>query len=473
MSFALAMPWAPAARCYCAPHRVLFTLALGEDPHRIPARSQVQAMGLERAETSGHGALDRVLRDFGGNVALSRLFDPADPAAGFDMTEHARGMSRTYVATFSDVTRIDETLDALRQLAVVTSASADYFITAGEAPVDATRGSVVPSDADHWPWRMIGADRARSIETGDAAVTTAVLDTGVARRHVELAGRLSTGFDAVHFSGSDLAQGLSLVGDYSHRDTDPDEENNPHGTACLAIIGGLGAAMPPGLAVATSLLPVRVLASALPPGSGATRKVLGLGALSDIDFAIKRAVDLGAKVLNCSFGTAEAVLLPGDPPPHADTTAYALDRGVVMVAASGNSGKEERYFPAAAEGVIAVGSVGARGAVSAFTTSGAHVALCAPGEAILSPAIDGYERVTGTSFAAPFVAGAAALLVARARRSARPMDSFALRKLLVDTSSAFPEPPGRQAGAGILDLPAALNAIDRMAATATTLGHVT
>jgi len=247
----------------------------------------------------------------------------------------------------------------------------------------------------------------------------------VARRHVELAGRLSTGFDAVHFSGSDLAQGLSLVGDYSHRDTDPDEENNPHGTACLAIIGGLGAAMPPGLAVATSLMPVRVLASALPPGSGATRKVLGLGALSDIDFAIKRAVDLGAKVLNCSFGTAEAVLLPGDPPPHADTTAYALDRGVVMVAASGNSGKEERYFPAAAEGVIAVGSVGARGAVSAFTTSGAHVALCAPGEAILSPAIDGYERVTGTSFAAPFVAGAAALLVARARRSARPMDSFA------------------------------------------------
>ena len=139
MSFALAIPWAPAARCYCAPQRLIFTLALGEDPDRIPPRSQVRALGIEPAGASGHGTLDRVLRDFGGKVALSRLYDPADPAAGFDLIEHARGMSRTYVAAFSDVTRIDQTLDALRQLSIVSSASADYFITAEEAP--ATAGS--------------------------------------------------------------------------------------------------------------------------------------------------------------------------------------------------------------------------------------------------------------------------------------------------------------------------------------------
>jgi subtilisin family serine protease len=473
MSFALAIPWAPAARCYCAPQRLIFTLALGEDPDRIPPRSQVRALGIEPAEASGHGALDRVLRDFGGNVALSRLYDPADPAAGFDLIEHARGMSRTYVAAFSDVTRIDQTLDALRQLSIVSSASADYFITAEEAPATAGQAGSPVSETDLWPWRMIGAEQARHMEPGDAAVTAAVLDTGAARRHAELAGRLSSGFDAVNFSGADLAQGLSLMGDYADRDTDPDEDSNPHGTACLAIIGGRGAAMPAGLSRATSLMPVRVLASALPPGSAGGRKVLGLGALSDIDFAINRAVNLGAKVLNCSFGTAESTLLPGDPKPHADTTAYALDRGVVMVAASGNSGREERYYPAAADGVIAVGAVGPQGAVSAFTTTGAHVALCAPGEAILSPAIDGYERVTGTSFAAPFVAGAAALVVARARRSARPMDSFSVRRLLVETASAFPQPPSRKAGAGILDLPAALGAVDRMVNTASTLGHVT
>ena len=61
MSFALAIPWAPAARCYCAPQRLIFTLALGEDPDRIPPRSQVRALGIEPADASGHGALDRVL----------------------------------------------------------------------------------------------------------------------------------------------------------------------------------------------------------------------------------------------------------------------------------------------------------------------------------------------------------------------------------------------------------------------------
>lgn len=473
MTAALAMPWAPAARCYCAPQRLIFTLALGEDPDRIPPRSLVRTLGVEPAQASGHGALDRVLRDFGGNVALSRLFDPADAWAGFDMIEHARGMSRTYVAAFSDVTRIDETLDALRQLSIISSASADYFITEEDASLLPRHDGRAVSEADLWPWQMIGADRARQMESGDAAITAAVLDTGAARRHAELAGRLSSGFDAVNFSRSDLAQGLSLLGDYADRDTDPDENTNPHGTACLAIIGGRGARMPPGLSQATSLMPVRVLASARSPGNGPARKVMGLGALSDIDFAINRAVNLGAKVLNCSFGTAEATLLPGDPPPHAETTAYALDRGVVMVAASGNSGREERYFPAAADGVIAVGAVGPQGSVSAFTTTGPHVAICAPGEAILSPSIDGYDRVTGTSFAAPFVAGAAALIVARARRSARPMDSASLRRVLVETASPFPQPPDRKAGAGILDLPAALNAVDRQVTTASTLGHAT
>jgi subtilisin family serine protease len=472
MTGLLSMPWAPQARCYCAPRRVIFTLALGEDPQTIPGRSHVRALGTEPARQTGHGALDRILSDFGGSVALERLFDPANADDGFDMTEHARGMSRTYLATFADVHRIDETLDALRQLAVVTSASADYFVTAEEAPVHAA-GLATAADP-LWPWRMIGAEAARRTETGDAAVTTAVLDTGAATRHVELAGRLSTGFDAVNFPGSDLSQGLSLIGDFGERDTDPDETDNPHGTACLVLIGGQGRAMPPGLAPATALMAVRVLASALSPGRAEGRKVVGLGALSDIDYAIKRAVDLGAKVLNCSFGTSESALLPDDPRPHSATSAYALDRGTVMVAASGNSGRRERYFPAATEGVIAVGSVGPEGEVSAFSTRGDHVALSAPGEAILTPSIDGYEFSTGTSFAAPLVAGAAALLVARARRRARPLDSAETRDLLIASAAPFAgddEPRG--AGAGILDLAAALAALDRRIATATTLGQAT
>lgn len=450
MSEALSIPWAPTARNYCAPRRLVFTLALGEDVQRIPARSMVMSFGMEPAVATGHGAVDRVLREFGGNVQLSRLHDPANNHDGFDLIEHAGGLSRTYVASFSDVHRLDETVDALRQLTVVTQASLDYFVTAQDAlPATTT------ADPD-WPWASIGADVARATETGDASITTAVLDTGAATGHAELAGRLSSGFDAVNFHSSELATGMSLIGDFGERDTDPAEANNPHGTACLAIIGGQGRAMPLGLSTETTLMPVRVLASAKAPG----RKIVGLGALSDIDYALKHSVDLGAKVLNCSFGTSENALRLDDPRPHEATTAYALARGAVVVAASGNSGKSERYFPAATEGVIAVGSHGPTGELSAFSTTGDHVALSAPGECIRTPGITGYEKATGTSFAAPFVAGAAALLIARARRKSRALDSVQTRDILIQSADPWDDPTAKGSGAGKLNIPAALRALD-------------
>lgn len=467
MSATFAMPWAPQARCYCAPRRLIFTLALGEDVSSLPARSDVRSRRCEAATRTGHGAVDRVLRTFGGNMALARLHDPAQARDGFDLLEHARGLSRTYVATFSDVHRLDQTVDTLRQLCVVVGACVDYIVSEKRlSPVGGDHGR----DDPRWPWRMVGADRTRTMEAGHPSVTTAVLDTGAATRHAELSGRLSTGFDAVNFSSSDLAAGLSLIGDFGTRDTDPTEAHNPHGTACLAIIGGHGREMPAGLSPASTLMPVRVLASARAPGRGTQGAVVGLGALSDIDYAMKRAVDLGAKVLNCSFGTSEDVLMPGDPIPHSETVSYALDRGAVLVAASGNSGKPERYHPAASDGVVAVGSVGPARHPSHFSATGDHVALLAPGENILTPSIDGYEFSTGTSFGAPFVAGAAALMVARARRAARPLDSAQVRRLLMASATPLQDPSLPGHGAGILNIPAALAMLDSDIATATSLG---
>ncbi|MEM1237641.1 MAG: S8 family serine peptidase [Pseudomonadota bacterium] len=465
MTLRIATPWAPEAKGYASPHRLIFTLALGEDVETIPARSAVRAFGLDAPHETGHGAVDRVLRAQGANVGLTRLHDAATDAQGFDLLEHASGLSRTYVATFSDIVRLDETVDALRQLGVVTAASMDYFVSAANGMAQPAQ----PQASDIWPWQMVGADTARGLEAGDAAVTVAVLDTGAALGHAELAGRLGAGFDAVNFAGSELSTGMELVGDYSGRDTDPGEARNPHGTACLAIIGGQGRAMPQGLTRQATMMPVRVLASAASPGRKA--KVVGLGALSDIDYAIKRSVDLGAKVLNCSFGTSEDVLMAGDPKPHEATTSYALARGAVMVAASGNSGQEERYYPAAADDVIAVGSHGPEGTLSAFSTRGGHVALSAPGERILTPSIDGYQRVTGTSFASPFVAGAAALLVSRARAAARPMTGAQVREILTQTADPWRDAGTAGGGVGTLNIPRALAALDRSFTQANALSH--
>jgi thermitase len=175
---------------------------------------------------------------------------------------------------------------------------------------------------------------------------------------------------------------------------------------------------------------------------------------------VKRAIDLGAKVLNMSFGTPQSSLEPGDPLPHLDVVRYGLERGCVMVAASGNSGRAESLYPAAHAGVIAVGSVGDDDRPSSFTTSGAHVVLCAPGERILSAGIGGYQSATGSSFAAPFVAAAAGLLVSRATRRATPLDGRDVLRILGASTRAWSGGIGRGYGSGVLDAAAALRMLD-------------
>jgi len=314
-------------------------------------------------------------------------------------------------------------------------------------------------DLDHaWISRdQIGAAEAMAYEPGDPAVVTAVVDTGVAMEHPELVGRVRPGFDTVELGTRDLANGVQLLGDRSEADTDPADEVG-HGTACAAIIGARGENLPPGLAGDCGVLPMRVLGAAQLTGKA---EPVGLGAIPDIDFGMKRAVDLGAKVINMSFGTPESALPEGAPTPHTDVVRYALAHGCVLIAASGNSGRAERFSPACLDGVLAVGAVDSEGKPCSFTTTGGHVALCAPGERVVSAGLRGYQFVTGTSFAAPFVTAAAALLVSRARRRSEAVDAATIRRLLIE--SAQPWPRGRQpagVGAGVLDAPAALRRLD-------------
>ena len=92
---------------------------------------------------------------------------------------------------------------------------------------------------------------------------------------------------------------------------------------------------------------------------------------------MKLSFDLGAKVINMSFGTDDRALHPSSPRPHTDVIEYGLSRGCILIAASGNNGAEARYWPAAFPDVIAVGAVDADGRPAQFSTRGSHVALSA------------------------------------------------------------------------------------------------
>jgi subtilisin family serine protease len=99
------------------------------------------------------------------------------------------------------------------------------------------------------------------------------------------------------------------------------------------------------------------------------------------------------------------------------------------------------------------------GQPAAFSTRGAHVALTAPGLDIFTAGVSGYQYATGTSFAAPFVAAAAALLVARAERRSYPIDGSAVRSLLQCSTTPL-RGNGSGCGTGVLNALAALRALD-------------
>jgi len=123
---------------------------------------------------------------------------------------------------------------------------------------------------------------------------------------------------------------------------------------------------------------------------------------------IKYAADLGAHIINCSWGG------PGADPSAQDIVNYATAKGSLVVAATGNSGvnmDDQPFYPACAENVLAVGSVNNNDVPSGFSNYGWAATTYAPGEAITSTyPNNSYNSVFGTSFSCPLVAGICGLI---------------------------------------------------------------
>jgi subtilisin family serine protease len=391
----------------------------------------------------------RVARLFG---AAGSVHQPGHGHRGYDTVEEELGLSRTLRVDVDPDASIVNLVDALGSLSEVEAVSPYYL---SETPfATASLGAAVAKASAR---SLVGGDEALSMEPGDSTLIVGIVDSGVSLTHPELVGRLRPGYDAVDLPPDQLSRSIRLVGDTQTADRVPEDEQG-HGTVCASIIGAVGVNLSHGLAGAAQLLPMRALAAAVTdnrPGRTA------VGSIANIDEAVKLAVDLGAKVLNLSFGTPESALRSNDPVPHVEVVRYALARGCILVAASGNDGGLTRYFPAALPGVIAVGSVDLSRKPSKFMSRGEHVALCAPGERIRGATLNGsYGDYSGTSFAAPFVTSACALLLARAARYSASLSPFMVRDLLVRSVTPFQGGDSSGCGAGVLNLPATLRAAD-------------
>lgn len=219
-----------------------------------------------------------------------------------------------------------------------------------------------------------------AITGGSEKIIVAVLDTGVDGKHPDLVGRV-------------LTNGYNFVDD--NKDT---SDNNGHGTMVAGIIAAnVGNSI--GIAGATKncmVLPVKVL------------DAKGNGYVGSIAAGITYAVEQGANVINLSLGCSEfsSVLQ--------DAVNDAYSKGVIVIAASGNSGGPIQY-PAACTHAVAVGSVSSSNSIAAYSNHGNSLALVAVGSSIFSTLYSdgsaGYGLSSGTSYATPFVSSLAALLL--------------------------------------------------------------
>jgi subtilisin family serine protease len=187
----------------------------------------------------------------------------------------------------------------------------------------------------------------------------------------------------------------------------------------------------------------------------------GAGDSSDVAAGIDYAVGAGAQVINLSLGSE--VPLIGASSEFSAAIDRALDRGVVVVAASGNNGLPACEQPSAQGRLLCVGAVDKRGMRSFFSSFGQGLGLVAPGgsgasavtntgEDVLSTWRDGgYEELAGTSQAAPHVAGVAALLVSKGLRG-----QAVANRILATAKDAGPAGPDPEYGAGIVNARAAV-----------------
>lgn len=278
----------------------------------------------------------------------------------------------------------------------------------------------------------VQAQQGWNRELGSASVSIGIMDTGVDVGHPDLASKIWTNPAETPGNGidDDLDGHIDDVNGWDFGDQDADPSPTPmfepsigidqgwHGTfvaglAAGATNNGVGIA---GVAWDCKIVPLKV--------SDVNGDILLSAMVEAFDYAIAHQVS----VLNMSLGTSDTTARAFFQP----LVNEAIGAGVVLVASAGNDGTDTPSFPAACDSVLAVAATNASNQRASFSNWGWYVNIAAPGEAVWScisrnyeydetsllffevlwghDGVEPYMTNDGTSFSAPIVAGAAALV---------------------------------------------------------------
>jgi thermitase len=293
-------------------------------------------------------------------------------------------------------------LRRLRRHPDVAYAEPDFFQFASQAktpddPFYTLQYALVDSPDDH----DIDAPDAWGTRSGCAKV--AILDTGIDTDHPDLENNVYKSDDKPNNNKDDDKNGYvdDTYGLNAIAGKGSGEDDNGHGTHVSGIVAGRGNndVGVSGTCWSSKLLAVKFMNS---KGKGSTS-----AAIAGIQYAVKK----GFKIINCSFGSSAS-----SSSLH-DAVDYAQDHNVLLVVAAGNDSEnidKHPLYPASYSdsNILAVAATTSDDTLADFSNFGSTaVDVAAPGENIYSTYLGGgYRTLSGTSMAAPYAAGVAALL---------------------------------------------------------------
>lgn len=317
----------------------------------------------------------------------------------------------------------------LAKLAGMKPIQVKRFSILQEEPVLVAEDTPTPSPTPKSPvgWGVAAMSHGTAVVDG-TGVSIAILDTGIDITHPDLAGRVTGCAD---YSGTEPKVADSCVDD------------NGHGTHVAGIIAATGGPKDEGM---TGIAPGASISAFRVCGTD------GVCFSDDIAVAMRDAVDAGANIIVLGFGGEENSSVIDS------AITYALEHDVAIVAAAGNDGPYEDAidWPARDPRVISVGAVDIDGVPAEFSSRGANatteefslnegdIEFAAPGVNIESTYLKGgYSVLSGTSMAAPHIAGLMALIWDSAIEKPAEAARLVLRELARDIA-----PPGDDPASG-------------------------
>jgi serine protease len=293
--------------------------------------------------------------------------------------------------------------------------------------------SSLPNDPlypQQWNLHSINLEAARAISTGKN-VTVAIVDTGIAK---------VPDLDDLNF-----VEGYDFINDETNASDDQGHGTHIAGTIAQTTNNGYGTA---GIAPDARLMPLKVVT------------VGGSATAADIAEAIRSAANRDADVINLSLaGTGYSATMQ-------QAIDYAYRKGVVTVAAAGNSNQNAVTYPARYNHVLSVAATDISGKRAAYSNFGAGVNFAAPGGVVTTEKPTGgiiqntfdlknkeslFAPYQGSSFAAAHLSGAVALI-----KSIAKLEPDQIEQVLVQTSRKPTSDPLNEYGVGTIDVAAAL-----------------